>query len=93
MNRYIPVAERQQPTEYERKVEKAFERAPFRCEFRSYNGQSSKPGVWNMLHQSNGAIIASGDTPEQAIASLIHMAERMDDIRRGLPFQERKAQA
>lgn len=86
MERYIP-------TEYERTIEKAFAGAPFRCEFRSYNGQSEKPGVWMILHQSNGAIIATGDTPADAIASLVRMAERMDDIRRGCPSQGAKAQA
>jgi len=85
MERYIP-------TEYERTIEEAFARAPFRMEYRPYLQPASKLGIWQIMHPSNGAIIATGDTPAEAVARLVTMAERMDDVRRGLPSQGRKAQ-
>ena len=80
-------------TEYERAVEAAFADAPFRLEFRAYPPESTsgQPGVWQMMHRSNGAIITTGKTPLEAVESLKRMADRMDSIRAGLPSMGRLA--
>jgi hypothetical protein len=78
--------ERYFPNEYTRTVERAFASAPFRLEYRPYPpGTSANPGIWQLMHQSNGAIISTGATPAACIASLTRMAEQMSGIRSGLP--------
>lgn len=74
-------------TEYEHIVERSFASAPFRLEYRAYppGSTSENPGIWQMMHQSNGAIIATGPTPAACIGALKYMTEQMDGIRSGLP--------
>lgn len=80
-------------SEYVRTIERQFSSAPFRMEWRSYNGTSSKPGIWQILHQSNGAIIATGDTPALAVGNLNRMTAEMETALAGAPFRGRKADA
>lgn len=64
-------------TEYVRRIERAFASAPFRVEFREYPQPAGAPGIWQVMHQCNGAIITTGATPAAAIESLKRMTDTM----------------
>lgn len=80
------MSERYFPNEYTRTIEQAFASAPFRWVYRPYPpGSSANPGIWQLMHQSNGAILATGATPSACVAALRRMSEEMEGIRSGLP--------
>lgn len=77
-------------TEYQRTVESAFRSGPFRIEWRAY---PSGGGLWQMLHNCNGAIITTGASPAGCVDNLTRMAEQMQGICSGLPHRGQKGEA